>query len=96
MGFSSLKCNRALFIYPNRNSQEEAIEEHEIVEEDDKSASSEGEGDDLMNNIEDDYKAVPELDEYEAEGIDEEDVDEIDPEARHLADRELDEREYAR
>lgn len=76
-------------------SQEEAIEEHEIVEEDDKSVSSEGEGDDLLNNMEDDYKAVPELDEYEAEGIDdEEDVDDIDAEARHLAEREIDEREY--
>ena len=50
------------FCSSKSESAEEAIEEKEIVEEDEKSASSEGEGDDLLNNIEDDYKAVPELD----------------------------------
>lgn len=57
------------------------------MEEDERSASSEGEGDDLLNNLADDYKAVPELDRYEEEGLDdEEDVEQIDPEARRLAD----------
>jgi len=77
--------NISLFNSSGSESAEEAIEEKEIVEEDDKSASSEGEGDDLLNNIEDDYKAVPELDQYEVDGIDEDDVDDIDPEARRLA-----------
>ncbi|EAR88972.2 MCM2/3/5 family protein (macronuclear) [Tetrahymena thermophila SB210] len=76
-------------------SQEEAIEENQIVEEDDKSLSDEGDGDDLLENIEDDYKAVPELDQYEIDGLnDEDDFDDIDAEQRRLAEEEIDERNY--
>lgn len=85
--------NKNLFL----RSHEEAIEEHQIVEEDDQQISSEGEGDDLLNGIEDDYRAVPELDNYEEEGIDDDDdYDQMDPEARQLAEQEINEREYLR
>ena len=74
-------------------SAEEAIEEKEIVEEE-RSAFTEGWGDDLLNNIEEDYQAVPELDQYEVDGIDEDDMDEIDPEARRLTKKETTESKF--
>jgi DNA replication licensing factor MCM2 len=39
-----------------------------------------------MDNLEQDYRPIAELDEYEAEGVDDEDYDEMDPEARRQAD----------
>jgi DNA replication licensing factor MCM2 len=36
-------------------------------------SESEGEGDNLDENLEEDYKPKPELDKYEGEGIDDED-----------------------
>lgn len=45
-------------------------EESDIIVGDDKDASSEESGEDLMENMEQDYRAIPELDRYEREGID--------------------------
>lgn len=49
-----------------------------------------------MNDLEGDYKAVPELDNYEEEGIDDDEDEDgfINPEARRLAELEIDERHY--
>ncbi|EGR31577.1 mcm2-3-5 family protein, putative [Ichthyophthirius multifiliis] len=77
------------------NSQEEAIEENSIIEEEEIPVSSEGEGDDLMEQIEDDYKPMPELDRYEVDGLDdEEEYDDMDISVRQKAEREIDERNY--
>ena len=51
------------------------------------------EGEDLLETIREDYKTMKELDQYDAEGLDESDVDEISAEARLLAERALEKRD---
>mmetsp|Transcript_25307 Transcript_25307/g.42404 ORF Transcript_25307/g.42404 Transcript_25307/m.42404 type:complete len:904 (-) Transcript_25307:420-3131(-) len=54
----------------------------------------EGEGEDLLDNMQGDYEARPHLDQYEAEGLDnEDDIDEDDPDARLRAERALSQRD---
>ena len=65
---------------------EEAEEERNIEIHDEEEVESEPSGEDLMDNLEQDYRPIAELDEYEAEGVDDEDYDEMDPEARRQAD----------
>jgi len=54
--------------YPE--SQEEAIEEHGFHEESSSSSEEEPSGEDLNQNISEDYEEIPQLDVYEQEGID--------------------------
>jgi DNA replication licensing factor MCM2 len=71
----------------------EAIEERMEIEEEEKSGSSEGEGDDLMENLEKDYEPIPELDEYQREGLDDEQYSQMDPEERKRVEDMLNERD---
>ena len=48
-------------------------------------------GEDLDDNLDKDYQANPALDHYEAQGIDEQQYDMMDPQDRRAVDRELDE-----
>ena len=58
--------------YPNdprrrrEDSDSEAVEENVL---DEAEGSSEGSGEDLDANEEEDYRAIPELDRYESEGM---------------------------
>ena len=56
-------------------------------------SEDEVEGDDLMDNMEQDYEARPELDRYEADGLDDEQQMELSAQGRMAAEVELDERE---
>ena len=49
---------------------DEAIEARLNDDESDRQASSEGEGDNLSDNLSKDYEQKPELDRYEEDGID--------------------------
>jgi len=52
---------------------EEAMEDDDaILHEDGAQGSEEGDGDDLLEDMEKDYEAKPELDRYESDGIDDE------------------------
>jgi len=51
-------------------------------------SASEGSGDDLDDNIEKDYEKRPELDRYDDSGIDDEEQNMINAEARKQAERE--------
>lgn len=46
---------------------------------------SEDSGEDLEANMEQDYRAIPELDIYEDEGVDDQDISDVDDEARRFA-----------
>ena len=72
---------------------EEAIEEKVQIDDDDQQIESEGEGDDLMKDMEKDYVPIKELDEYEEQGLDEEEYSEIAVEERKKAEKELDDRD---
>lgn len=69
----------------------EAPEEAEEVADvdDDAPAEEEGEGEDLMENMDKDYEAIPELDKYEAEGIDENEYEPINEEQKREAEEVL-------
>ena len=54
-------------------SEDDDVDESEIIEGSEKANESEESGEDLMENINNDYKAIPELDRYEKEGIDDND-----------------------
>ncbi len=58
----------------------------------DKSADSEESGEDIMENVEKDYKKIPELDVYEHEGVDDEQYPDLGIEERKKADEEVDQR----
>lgn len=76
------------------NKNKDEAEEHNIYyDKNNGDTSSEGEGDDLLDNIEDDYKKIDHLDKYEEDGIDNEDMSEMDESDRRRADEELDERD---
>jgi len=62
----------------------------------DKSAESEGSGEDIMENPEADYKAIPELDAYEQEGVDEAAYPDMDLDDKQKADEEVDNRNRKR
>lgn len=75
---------------------EQFHEDDDIIAQEDRSnQSDEPEGDDLMENMEDDYQAIEKLDRYENVGIDDSEVNdrEMDPNARAMAERELNERD---
>ena len=63
--------------------EERGFHEEEAIEE------SEEEGEDLEENISGDYEPIPELDKYEAIGIDEEQYKKMSPEERRAAEREI-------
>ena len=81
-------------MYRNNDADdvEEAMEDDDAVfQEDGAQASDEGEGDDLMENMEKDYEAKPELDRYESEGIDDEgDQAELGYQQRREIERQMD------
>ena len=68
----------------------------QIDEDDENQISSEGEGEDLMENMEKDYEPKPELDDYEEEGLDEGEYSEMDAEERKKADEEMYKRDVER
>jgi len=60
-------------------SEDEAVEDKWIGDDEEvKGNDSEEQGEDLMENMEKDYKAVDELDRYEEQGIDDEDQEELE------------------
>lgn len=69
-------------------SQAEAEESQEHVDDDSALPQSEEEGQDLIEHAERDYEKIDELDRYEDEGVDAENVD-LNPEARRKAEKEL-------
>lgn len=78
----------------NYDLNEEAEENNILDENDHGNTSSEGEGDDLMENLDKDYKKIDHLDKYEEEGIDDEEMySEMDEEERKEAERKLDEKD---
>lgn len=65
-----------------------------IIEDFEGSPESEEEGEDLMENMHQDYQPRPELDRYEQEGsADEQEFSDIDIDQRIMVDRELNERD---
>ena len=76
------------------DSGDEAIESKEQLEEDDIIPQSEEEGEDLMDNAEKDYQKIAELDIYEDEGVEDEDIY-LNPEARKRAEMALNKRDLA-
>ena len=70
----------------DENSQE-AIEVNNIEEENDEEELEEPEGSDIENNMYDDYKAIPTLDEYEKKGIDDEKYKELGIDERRKVDK---------
>ena len=72
---------------------EEAIEDKVNIDDDDHQIESEGEGEDLMKDMEKDYIPIKELDEYEEQGLDEEEYSHMPFEERKNAENLLDERE---
>ena len=79
----------------DENSQE-AIEVNNIEEENDEEELEEPEGSDIENNMYDDYKAIPTLDEYEKKGIDDEKYKELGIDERRKVDKFLDEKDQRR
>ena len=80
---------------PNRPNQNEE-EENEVIPFENEELPGddiESEGEDIMENAEDDYRAIPELDQYEQRGIDDDELDEDDDDARRRAEMALDRRE---
>lgn len=76
------------------NSEEEAEEDRDIyMEEDDERISEEDDGEDIMENMENEYNAIPGLDKYESDDLDEEDYSQMSMEARREAEREINERD---
>ena len=72
---------------------EEAIEDKVNIDDDDHQIESEGEGEDLMKDMEKDYIPIKELDEYEEQGLDEEEYSHMPFEERKNAENLLDERD---
>ena len=60
----------------------EALEERGLNDDEEEKEASEGSGEDLMENMEDDYRAVEQLDRYE-----DKDIDDADQEVMEEADR---------
>ncbi len=75
---------------------EEAIEEHVSLSESEHELSNEPEGEDLLENLEKDYKPIIKLDEYEKQEFDETQYANMTAEQRRKAEREIDAREAQR
>ena len=76
------------------NKDLEEAEEHNIFyDKEDGNTSSEGEGEDLMENFDEDYQKISHLDKYEEDGLDNEEVSDIDLSEKRRADDELNERD---
>lgn len=70
-------CNTHYHRRRVERDQEEA-EEANSIQSDEQSPVSEEDGEDLLEGQERDYRAIPELDVYERDGIDEEQYSDID------------------
>lgn len=68
---------------------DEAMEDHDAAYEDEAKVSSEGEGDDLEENMDEDYRANQQLDRYEGRGLDERAQRNMTFEERQAAERAL-------
>eukprot|EP00347_Sterkiella_histriomuscorum_P014795 403359496 len=93
---SKIQDEEILFGSPSQDNvrnynydEEEDYERDFDRDEDQPNPSDEEEGEDILDGMEDDYKAKPELDQYEAEGLDEEEQVELDPHLRRKVDQEL-------
>eukprot|EP00124_Ichthyophonus_hoferi_P000907 Ihof_evm16s39 gene=Ihof_evmTU16s39 len=76
--------------------EEDEIEMQDVVDEGDMEEEEE-EGEDLFtDNMGQDYRAMPELDQYDAAGLEEEDQEDISAEARRAAEEEMERRERRR
>ena len=73
-------------------SEDEAVESQGHLSDEEIVPPSEEQGEDLIEDAERDYEAIDELDRYENEGVDSEDI-ELNPEARRKAEYELNKRE---
>lgn len=82
-------------INSDKFSEDEAIEDQRYGDEDfeEKKNDSEESGEDLMENMEKDYRAVKELDNYEEKGLDDEDQEELDARDRQAVERLLNARD---
>jgi DNA replication licensing factor MCM2 len=78
----------------NPDHQNEAMEDDNIIEDDIQddvgNSEDEVEGDDLLDNMEQDYEERPELDRYEEDGLDDDDQNELSLEGRMQVDKRLD------
>ena len=76
-------------------SEDDDAKDSEIIEGSDKANESEESGEDLIENMDNDYKAIPELDRYEKEGIDDNENSDrrLTAEQRLQVDRLLNERD---
>ena len=79
----------------DENSQE-AIEVNNIEEENVEEELEEPEGSDIENNMYDDYKEIPTLDQYEKKGLDETQYKEMGIDERRKVDKFLDEKDQRR
>ena len=77
------------------NSQE-AIEEHISVNDNDEEDNEEPEGEDIQENMMDDYKRIDELDKYDDREFDEKEYEKMTPEERKKVERILSERDARR
>ena len=75
---------------PDGYNPDEAYVDDDIDADNVDVSASEGSGDDLDDHVEKDYEARPELDRYDESGIDDNEQQMIDAEARRLAEREND------
>ncbi|CAF0725419.1 unnamed protein product [Brachionus calyciflorus] len=81
----------------NEPFRDEGDEDEDMANEvlgDTANVEEEDDGEDLFgDNMEDDYRPVPELDKYDGEGLDQEDYDDMDIEDRIRAEREMKKRD---
>lgn len=75
------------------DNNDEALEEEVNYNDENNSNSDEVSGEDLMNNLEDDYKAIPHLDKYEGEDLDDNDISDMDQSERRKVDEYLNRRD---
>lgn len=71
------------------NDFEEAVEDNAQIYDNVREIVDDNEGEDLMENVEQDYNAIQKLDEYDYEDLDEEDYGAMDPEAKRRAEKEI-------
>ncbi len=75
---------------PDGYNPDEAYVDDDIDADNVDVSASEGSGDDLDDHVDKDYEARPELDRYDESGIDDNEQQMIDAEARRLAERQND------
>ena len=87
------KAEELLFRETNNENRSALIDDQEFEIEDyddEQNLEDEGSGDDLMDGMEADYQARPEMDRYENEGIDDDyDLNELSAQARMHVDEDL-------